>query len=163
VSLSPGEGRPARASLGPVADELDAIFRASPFLDMLGATLAGWGPGWASVSTVVAAFHTNVVGTAHGGLSAGLADLAFEVACNSYGRVCVAASLSGHYVAPAPVGVTLLAACTEQSRRRRLGSYRIDVTDGSGTLVAWFMALAHRTDRWHLGEDRYSDEWRVAY
>ena len=26
--------------------------------------------------------------------------------------------------------------------------------------IAWFQALAHRTGRWHLGEERWPADWR---
>lgn len=153
----------SRAVLGDVADELDALFRANPYRSTLGAELDDWGPGWARTSLVVTPAHANLVGTAHGGVVAALADLSFEVGCNGYGRVSVASSLSLHFTAPAPVGAHLTSLCVEQARSRRTASYRIDVTTGTGTLVAWFMALAYRTNRWHLGEDRYPPAWRDAH
>ncbi len=105
----------------------------------------------------------NLAGTVHGGIVATAADAAFEAACNSYGRVTLAAALSAHYTAPVAPGTVLTATAEEVARGRRIASYRIEVVDGDGGLVAWFQALAHRTTRWHLHEDRWPADWRASY
>jgi acyl-CoA thioesterase len=140
--------------------ELDAVLRGSPLLRALGGELLGWGPGWAETSLETTREHGNLVGTVHGGIVGAVADAAFEVACNSHGRVAVAASLSAHFTAPAELGTTLTAVASEVARGRRIASYRIEVTS-DGVLTAWFQALAHRTGRWHLGEERWPAGWRA--
>ena len=107
--------------------------------------------------------HCNLAGTVHGGVLFALADTAFEVACNSYGRLAVALESSCHYSRSAQIGETLTAGASEVARSRRTASYRIDVRDHDGDLVAWYMALAYRTDEWHLGEDRWPEAWREAH
>lgn len=148
--------------LAAVRDRLDQRFRAVAFGSWAGARLVDWGPGWATVRAVPGEQHANLVGTAHGGLVSGLADLAFEVACNSYGRVVVAVSLDGHFAAPAALGEPLVADAVEVSRSRRMASYRIEVAGGAG-LVGWFQAVAYRTDRWHVAEDDLPAAWREQH
>jgi len=139
------------------------VLRSSRLLRHLGGRLAAWGPGWAEVRLPTKPPHANLVGTVHGAVVTAVADAAFEAACNSWGRIAVAASLSASFTAPAPLGTSLVATATEVSRSRRAASYRIDVVDGDGVLVAWLQALAHRTSRWHLGEERWPSAWRESH
>jgi acyl-CoA thioesterase len=148
--------------LADVRAELDASFRANPYLSHLGIALDDWGMGWARLRMEGKPQLGNLAGTVHGGALASLADAAFEVACNSYGRRCVAAEITVHYSAPAPVGARLHAEATERARSRRLGSYDITVL-ADGTPVALFLALAYRTAGWHLDEGRYPPAWRERY
>lgn len=149
------------ADLDALRAEVDAAFRANPFLGAMGIELRDWGPGWAVTATTPAAELRNLVGTVHGGVIASLADAAFEVACNSYGRECVALDLAAHFTAPGRGG-ELVADAEEASRGRRTASYRITVTE-DGTTVAWFMAVAYRTERWRLGAERYPPAWRERH
>jgi acyl-CoA thioesterase len=156
-----------RATLSPdlraLLDELGSRIAASPLLATLGGTVLDWGPGWAEVAVPTTSASANIAGTVHGAILTAAADCAFETACNSYGRICVAVSLSAQFTGPAAVGTELRAVAREVSRSRSLASYRVDVTDGSGRLVAWFQALAHRSRDWHLGSQRWPDEWRARY
>jgi acyl-CoA thioesterase len=89
-----------------------------------------------------------------------LADLAFAVANNSWGRVCVALSVEVQFLQPGRPGRALRATAVEQSRRRRIASYVLRVEDGDA-LVASFHALGYRSDRWHFGEDAWPETWRA--
>ena len=153
----PGEPWPAEHV--ELFGRLDAVLRASAFPVHLGAELLGWGPGWARLEMVARPEHTNLVGSVHGGVLASLADSAFEVACNGHGRVSVAVELSCHYTAAAPAGARLEAIATEVTRSRRTASYDLAVR-ADGALVARFLALAFRTERWHLGEQMWPEPWR---
>lgn len=157
---TPAPGRPRwPEDLAPLRDRLDAVFRAVAFRSAVGAELDDWGLGWARVSAVPSATSANLAGSVHGGLVAALADLAFETACNSYGRLAVATQLSAHYAAPAPVDATLIAEADEVTRSRRIASYRVVVSSGE-TTVAWFQAVAYRSERWHLDEADFPEDWR---
>ena len=70
--------------------ELDGMFRVGGLGETLGFRLVEWGPGRAVVELRPTAAVANITGSVHGGVLYALADSAFEVACNSYGRVCVA-------------------------------------------------------------------------
>jgi acyl-CoA thioesterase len=140
---------------------LDDLFRSNPYLAQVGAELVDWGPGWAQVRAFPSTQALNIAGTVHGGLIASLADLAFEVACNSYGRKCVAVQFDSHFASTAHAGVPLVAECRETSRATRIASYRIEVREESSDSppTALCSAIAYRTNSWHLGEDRYPSEW----
>lgn len=155
------QGRPRwPQELGAARDDLDARFRANPFLAHLGIELLDWGPGWSRARMTPGPHLRNLVGTVHGGAITSLADAAFEVACNGYGRVCVALDLTAHFAA-AGDGV-LLADAEEVTRSRRTASYSITITaEESGTVVAHVLAVAYRTARWHGGQERYPDVWRA--
>src|SRR4029079_11534409 len=143
--------------------ELDPLIARSPLLGTLGGSVVDWGPGWAEVELPTGDATANIAGTVHGAVIAAAADCAFETACNSYGRICVAVSLNGQFTASAPSGTMLRAVASEISRSRTLASYRVDVTErstpGAERLVAWFQAVAHRSREWHLGAARWPGDW----
>jgi len=146
-----------------ILSEFDAVLRATPLYGLLGLELLGWAPGSAQFRLATRPDHANLGGAVHGGVLFSLADAAFEVACNGYGRVSVALETSCHYSAPTMVGDVLLADAVEVSRTRRTASYRIELRAQDGELRAWYMALAYRTDRWHLGLERWPESWRAAH
>jgi acyl-CoA thioesterase len=144
---------------------LDDLFRNNPYLAQVGAELADWGPGWAQIKALPSSQALNIAGTVHGGLIASLADLAFEVACNSYGRKCVAVQFDAHFASAARAGIPLVAECRETSRATRIASYRIEVREESSDSppMALCTAIAYRTSGWHLGEDRYPSDWKQRH
>jgi acyl-CoA thioesterase len=108
--------------------------------------------------------HVNFVGSTHGGALFSLADTALGVACNAWGRICVALTVEAQYLTAGLVGETLRATAVERSRTRRTASYTIDVVaEADGTLRAAFQAMCFRTGRWHLGEDAWPDNWREVH
>lgn len=145
--------------LADVAADLTAIFRATPMYATLGITLEAWGPGWAELSMQPTSALGNLAGTVHGGAAFTLADAAFEVACNSYGRLCVALETTCHYHRPAPLDGRLHAEGWEVSRGSRTSTYRLQVTDARRRLVTSCLALAFHTDRWHVDEARLPEGW----
>ena len=145
-------------------DELDAVLRASPLRAHLGVELVSWAPGAARLRLVPRPEHANLGGAVHGGVLFALADAALEVASNGHGRVCVALETACHYSSSAAVGAALAAEAVEVSRSRRVASYRIEVrAEDGGELRSWYAALAYRTDRWHVGADRWPEDWRAAH
>ena len=144
-------------------DELDGMFRGGGLGRVLGFRLVEWGPGRAVTELRPTAEVANITGSVHGGVLYALADAAFEVACNSYGRVCVALDVSAHHASAAPVGQPVVAEAVEVSRSARVASYRIIATGPGGEVRAWYQATAYRTSRWHFGTERWPEEWRAAY
>jgi len=143
--------------------ELHTLITGSPLLHALGGAIVAWGPGWAEVRLPTGAGSANIAGTVHGAVTTAAADCAFETACNSYGRIATAISLTCHFTAAPAAGTTLRAIAREVSRSRSVASYRIEVTEtdtASPRLVAWYQAVAHRSAQWHLGADRWPEEWR---
>jgi acyl-CoA thioesterase len=144
-------------------DQLDAVFRAAPLAGLLGLTLLAWSPGRAQVLLRPSPAMGNIAGSVHGGVLYALADAAFEVACNSYGRLCVALDVTAHHASAAPLDEPVTADAVEVSRSARVASYRITATGAGGDVRAWYLATAYRTSRWHLGADRWPPSWRDAH
>jgi acyl-CoA thioesterase len=142
---------------------LDDVFHAGGIGDLLGLRLLDWGAGWSRLQLEPSPEIANIAGSVHGGALYTLADSAFEVACNSYGRICVALDVSVHHASAAPLGEPVVAEAEEVSRSARIASYRITATGGKGDVRAWYLATAYRTSRWHLGSERWPQAWRDAH
>ena len=95
-------------------------------------------PGLSRLSMTVRPEFANGHGMCHGGYFFMLADSAFAVACNSHNQKAVAASAAIEFIAPARLGDTLTAECSERHRGGRSGLYDVKVTDQSHTLIALF-------------------------
>jgi acyl-CoA thioesterase len=151
--------------LSEVAAELDALFRGNPYLKHMEVEVEAWGLGWARTRMTPSTDVVNIIGAAHGGVVVGLADAAFEIACNSHGRRCVAIELTTHFLAPGRADIPLIAEAREISRSARIASYSVQVSEsqGSSRPVATLLALAYRTEKWHLGANRYPEEWKARH
>jgi acyl-CoA thioesterase len=155
----PSDRPPFPSELADVRAELDAVFTATPMYATLGIELRDWGPGWAHVALSADPRMGNLAGTLHGGATFTLADAAFEVACNSYGRLAVALETTCHYHHPAPLEGEITADAWEVARGGRTASYRVRVAGGTGQTLVSYLALAYRTSRWHVDADRLPDDW----
>jgi acyl-CoA thioesterase len=71
----------------------------------------------------------------HGGFVFALADTAFALACNSYGRPTVAAETSITFVSPTYAGDELVAEAVERTRWGRSGVYDVTVRCGSAIIA----------------------------
>jgi len=56
-----------------------------------------------------------------------------------------------------------VAEAVEVTRSRRIASYRVEVKGDDGLVRCTALAVAFRTDRWHLGEDEWPSEWRAEH
>jgi len=157
---------------------LEPVLLADPFAESLGAEVTGWGGGWARAQLRVGAQHTNLAGIVHGGVTFALGDVVFGVSSNSWGRLAVALTVEVQYLNAVAAGALLIAESRERHRTKRTAAYLLEVrspssdievrssTEAGGTeqrLVASLHALVHRTDRWHLGEQAWSDDWRASH
>ena len=143
---------------------LEEIFQGDAYVTGSGVELVEWDGGHATFRLRPESGHTNFVGTVHGGALFSLADAAIGVASNSWGRMCVLLTAEAQFLSAAPVGDVLLARATERSRTRRTAALAIDVvSEADSTLRAAFAAMCFRTDRWHLGEDAWPEDWRARY
>ena len=103
----------------------------------LGMELLDVGDGTASVRMRVVQAMVNGHGIAHGGYLFLLADTAFACACNSRGRVTVAAGADITFIAPVRDGDLLVATAAERVSYGRSGIYDVTVRRG-GEVVAEF-------------------------
>ena len=142
-----------------VAADLERLFTATPMYDTLGIRLLDWGLGWARLAMTTSPTLGNLAGSLHGGATFTLADAAFEIACNSYGRMAVALESTVHYHHPAPLDAEITADAWELSRGGRTASYRLQVSDDAGRVLVSYLALAYRTSRWHVDAARLPDGW----
>ena len=102
----------------------------------VGVELREVGPGTATMTMTVTAAMLNGHAIAHGGYVFLLADTAFAVACNSYGRRTVAAGCDITFLAPSVAGDELVAVAQERVRSGRGGLYDVAVRRDDGTPVA---------------------------
>lgn len=142
-----------------VVTELAALFTATPMYAALGIRLRDWGPGWATLDLATSPRLGNLAGSLHGGATFALADAAFEIACNSWGRMAVALETTCHYHHPAPLDTTITADAWEVSRGGRTATYRLQVADDDGVVLVSYLALAYRTSRWHVDAARLPPAW----
>ena len=122
-----------------------------PYPVSLGIECLDGAPGRAVVRMRVGERHLNLNGSCHGGAIFSLADTAFGLASNAYG--VAAAGIDAHitYNVAAKLGDVLTATATEVSRNRRLGVYRIEVSNAEGVLIAGFTGTAYITSRLNDG------------
>jgi acyl-CoA thioesterase len=99
-------------------------------------------PGRAKLAMLLTERMVNGHGLGHGGFVFTLADSALAFASNSYGLRSVAQHCSITFLAPARLGMRLLAEATERHRAERGGIYDVTVRDEAGTVIAEFRGHA---------------------
>jgi acyl-CoA thioesterase len=104
----------------------------------LGITVHNVVPGGAEARMTVTAAMLNGHAIGHGGYVFLLADTAFAFACNTYGRVTVAAGADVSFLEAARAGDELTATAVERSRRGRSGLYDVTVRRADGVVLAEF-------------------------
>jgi len=105
--------------------------------------IIGFSEGSSIVKMRVQEKHLNGVGIVHGGALFSLADVAFAVACNTYGTLAIAIHAGISFNKAVRSG-TLTAAARELTKNSKLGTYFIEVTDDAGDIVATFEGMAYR-------------------
>lgn len=110
----------------------------------LGMTVLEVRPGFSRVHMRVRADMLNGHAICHGGMVFTLADTAFAYACNTQGKVTIAASAGIDFLLPSREGDELTAEAVERTRSRRNGIYDVGVTNQRGELVALFRGRSHQ-------------------
>jgi len=118
----------------------------------LGMKLDHIAPGEATVTGEVTASMTNGHDTGHGGYIFLIADMAFQLACNTYNQRTVAQHCAITYLAPVVEGDRLTAIARERARAGRSGIYDIRVVDQDGRHVAEFRGHSRTVKGTHLPE-----------
>lgn len=119
----------------------------------LGVEIVEVAAGRSVIRMTVRAEMANGFGICHGGVTFALADSALAFACNSYGTLTVALECNIGFAVAVRVGDLLTATATEESRQRRVGFYRIVVTNARAETVAIFRGTVYDTRRPHLSAD----------
>ncbi|MDR6926588.1 hydroxyphenylacetyl-CoA thioesterase PaaI [Pseudomonas sp. BE134] len=131
-------------ALSMASDCAQSLFNRDTASQAMGMRLLSAAPGSACVGMSVRADMIQGQGTCHGGYLFALADSAFAFACNSYNEATVAIGCSIDYIAPAHLGDTLTADCTEQSRSGRTGNYDVRIENQLGRLIALFHGKSYK-------------------
>ena len=116
----------------------DAMWAEDKASQALGMKIEEVGPGFAILAMTISAQMVNGHGSCHGGFIFTLADSAFAFACNSRSQRHVAQHCQISYVAPAQLGMRLVAEARERQRGERSGIYDVTVRAESGDVIAEF-------------------------
>jgi acyl-CoA thioesterase len=106
-------------------------------------------PNTATTRLTVRPEMVNGFGVAHGGIAYSLADSALAFAANTHGTVTVAIDNGITYPAAVNVGDELTAVAELESTTRRLGFFRVNVTNQKGETVAVFKGTVYKTEKAH--------------
>lgn len=110
----------------------------------LGIRLIDIKPGFARATMEVTEPLLNGLGLTHGGAIFSLADIVFAAASNAHGPEAVALNVNINFLKATTIGTVLTATAREENLTRKTGLYRMEVTDGSGSLVALAEGLVYR-------------------
>lgn len=137
------------ASGGPetIEERLRRLAGRDNFNNLLGIEFVEGGAGRAELRLKVGQPHLNFYGYCHGGVIFTLADAAFGLANNSRESVSVAIDAHITFANPVREGDVLIARATEITARRRIGTYRIEVTLADGTPISSFSGTAYNTGK----------------
>src|SRR5207253_4680161 len=130
-------------------DVVSGMIARDEFSQWLGIEVLIVKPEGSVVRMTVRPEMVNGFGVAHGGISYSLADSALAFAANTNGNITVAIDNGITYPAAIHVGDVLTASCTKDSTTKRLGSYRVTVTNQKGAIVATFKGTVYKTEKAH--------------
>lgn len=123
-----------------------------PYAQSLGIQLTKFEAGSAETTLEVQSHMVNAYGTVHGAVIYALADHAFSVACNAYGKTSLGLSTTIQFIESAKPGDKIVARATEVKRNYRTGFYRIDVLHEQN-LIATMEAVSYRKDHYFIELD----------
>ncbi|PGM69912.1 phenylacetate degradation protein [Bacillus cereus] len=123
-----------------------------PYAKSLGIQLTEFKVGFAEATLEVQSHMLNAHETVHGAVIYALADHAFSVACNAYGKTSLGLSTTIQFIESAKAGDKLVARATEIRRNYRTGFYRIDIFHGQN-LIATMEAVSYRKDHYFVNFD----------
>ena len=117
------------------------------FGKLLGVEILEVGEGTATTSLKLTNDHLNAADVAHGGAVFSLADIALAVASNSYGNIALLTNGSITFFGATKEGDTLTARAEEIGGSRKLGHYRVEISNSAGESVAIYTATVYRTGK----------------
>ena len=128
------------------AERIKSLIRENDQLGkLLGVQLIEVSEGRALAELNVEKHHLNAAGVCHGGSIFALADIALAAASNSYGQVALLTNGNIGVFHATKIGDTLTAQAKEVSASRKLGHYRVKVTNGTGKQIAIYNATVYKT------------------
>ena len=123
-----------------------------PYAQSLGIQMTKFEAGFAEAMLEVQSHMVNAYGTVHGAVIYALADHAFSLACNAYGKTSLGLSTTIQFIESAKPGDKLVARATELKRNYRTGFYRIDILHEQ-SLIATMDAVSYRKDHYFIELD----------
>jgi acyl-CoA thioesterase len=102
--------------------------------------------GYAKAKMKVKKFHLNLAGVCHGGAIFTLADFAFAVASNSFGKIALAIDTSISFINAAKEGDELIAEARLIGESNRLGTYEVKISN-EDKIVAFFKGTVYKTKK----------------
>lgn len=133
-------------------EEIYKQVKNDPYAQSLGIQLTKFEAGFAEAMLDVQNHMVNAYGTVHGAVIYALADHAFSVACNAYGKTSVGLSTNIQFISAAKPGDKILARAMENKRNYRTGFYRIDIYHEKN-LIATMEAVSYRKDHYFIELD----------
>lgn len=133
-------------------DQIREQVKNDPFAKVLGIQLTEFRAGFVEATLEVQEHMVNAYGTVHGAVIYALADHAFSVACNAYGKTSLGLSTTIQFIESAKAGDTIVARATEIKRNYRTGFYRIDIYHEQ-KLIATMEAVSYRKDHYFIELD----------
>ncbi|MEY2194430.1 PaaI family thioesterase [Neobacillus sp. BF23-41] len=133
-------------------EEIYKQVKNDPYAQSLGIQLTKFEAGFAEAILEVQDHMVNAYGTVHGAVIYALADHAFSVACNAYGKTSVGLSTTIQFIEAAKPGDRIVARSTEIRRNFRTGFYRIDIFHEQN-LIATMEAVSYRKDHYFIELD----------
>jgi len=118
----------------------------SEFGKNIGIELLEIDKGYAKAKLKVTKFHLNLAGVCHGGAIFTLADFAFAVASNSFGKIALAIDTSISFINSAKDGDELVAEAKLIGESNRLATYEIKITD-KDKVIAFFKGTVYKTKK----------------
>lgn len=121
------------------------FFTQDSFASLIDVELVDVRPGWAKTRLEITEQHLNSLGTGHGAAIFALADVALEIACNTYeDSLALGLQVNTSYISAVKPGDVLYAETEELSLKNRIGNYTATVTDEAGTLIASVQCTVYR-------------------
>ncbi|MGZ8493681.1 MAG: hotdog fold thioesterase [Gemmatirosa sp.] len=148
--MSEGAGRDAQATAERV---VAGMMAADAFSRWLGVAVLAVAPHRATIRMTVRDDMTNGFGVCHGGVTFAFADSALAFASNTCGTVSMSIENAIGYPAPARPGDVLTAVAEPDTPGRRIGFYRVTVTNQRGEPVGHFRGTVYDTGRPHAALD----------
>ncbi|NPA87639.1 PaaI family thioesterase [Caminibacter pacificus] len=102
--------------------------------------------GYAKAKMQIKEFHLNQAGVAHGGAIFTLADFAFAVASNSFGKVSLAINTSISFMHAAKLGDILIAEANLVDESNRLATYEV-IVKTEDKKIAFFTGTVYKTKK----------------
>jgi len=133
-------------------EEIYEQVKNDPYAQSLGIQLTKFEAGFAEAMLEVQSHMVNAYGTVHGAVIYALADHAFSVACNAFGKTSLGLSTTIQFIESAKPGDKIVARATEVKRNYRTGFYRIDIYHEQN-LIATMEAVSYRKDHYFIELD----------